>query len=949
VGRARGWDTLLGRAKARAPAEAAPSAEAALEAAREELTQILGLLITMAVIFGLVAVLWQDVNILYLPLVLVLTVATASFLGGVKQGLLSAGLACVFLWFYLYAYRHSVLEWIGSGMIWTAVLGGVAGLTGYLQRRAREQSFKPWHGNVAPFQAASESLPGLAIILLNREGRVTTWNSGAETLFGWTAAETIGQSLDCCCDAHAAPAGAPLAALKHAAAKGRFTGEWRCVNKAGTTFHCAVTIRVLLDERGREAGYTLSAQDLSEREAAAAALLQRAHQQVAIAALSQAALEGAALDSLCDQAVSFIMQTWKVDSCGVFELQEDGRTLLLRSGSGMQQSSPGPLSADLNPSSLFTYVIGSPETVVLKDLPSITRFEVPGFLKELGVISSVMAAIPGHPLPYGILTANTRVQAEFAPEDLSFLQAVAGVLATARARKTAEESMAKLASFALNNPNPIFEFARNGSLTYANAAATRLARALELADPSQLLPAGTPEIVRECLDTGTPRLALETRIRNRTLRWWFHPIAGTDLVQLHALDLTEQLNLEAQLRQSQKLEAIGQLATGVAHDFNNILTVMKGFASRLAGQQSPARPGEEVQEILNATDRAAALTRQLLAFSRRQEFQPRPVDLRRVVTSMTRMLDRIIGESIRLEVTHPEVLPLAAADPSMMEQVLLNLVVNARDAMPQGGALAVGASAVSLDPDSAARRPQARPGQFVCLEVRDSGCGMDEKTLARIFDPFFTTKGPGKGTGLGLATVNGIVQQHKGWIEVESAVGRGTVFRVFLPVTTEPAQEAQETPQTLEPLRGGSESILVAEDEPLLRMLARSTLEPLGYKVFEAGDGPEAEAIWTAQEGRIDLLLTDQVMPGGMTGRELAARLQAAQPGLKVILCSGYGGDTPEGGPAAHPEMAFLQKPYPPAQMARLVRRCLDGPEPAPLRAAIGREESAPPTSWGPG
>ena len=319
-------------------------------------------------------------------------------------------------------------------------------------------------------------------------------------------------------------------------------------------------------------------------------------------------------------------------------------------------------------------------------------------------------------------------------------------------------------------------------------------------------------------------------------------------------DITEQRRLEEQLRQSQKMEAIGQLAGGVAHDFNNILTVIHGHASLLiAGGSLGELSARSAQQIGQAAERGAALTRQLLAFSRRQVMQSRRLDMNEVVSNMTKMVGRLLGEHIALQLQYHPRPVLVRADASMMEQVLLNLAVNARDAMPKGGLLTLKISTLEVTPEHVAEHPEARPGRFVCLSVIDTGCGIPPENLRRIFEPFFTTKEVGKGTGLGLATVYGIVKQHQGWIRVESELGKGTTFKVFLPQNTETAEAAADAPD--EPaVRGGKETILVVEDELPVRELVCNLLAGHGYRVLQADSGHKALQVWKESRDQIRLV-----------------------------------------------------------------------------------------------
>ncbi len=390
-----------------------------------------------------------------------------------------------------------------------------------------------------------------------------------------------------------------------------------------------------------------------------------------------------------------------------------------------------------------------------------------------------------------------------------------------------------------------------------------------------------------------------------------------------AEDVSERRQLEEQLRQSQKMDAIGQLAGGVAHDFNNILAAIMMQADLAATTDNPLEARELLNDIKASADRAANLTRQLLAFSRRQVMQSRQMDLNEIVTAIAKMLLRILGEDVSLQLTlHPRQLS-AVVDPGMLDQVLLNLVVNARDAMPGGGRLAIDTGEGELTADEAAHIPDASPGRHVWLSVADTGAGIAAEHLPHIFEPFFTTKESGRGTGLGLATVFGIVRQHGGWLAVETAPGRGTTFRIFLRAEDD---GAAPRPAPARPaLRRGTATILLVEDEPAVRMLARVILERQGYHVLEAAHGHDALLVFERHAESIQLLLTDMVMPQGMTGRELATRLQALKPALKVIFTSGYSADIAGQELDLRDGQNFIQKPFSPRQLLAGVERGLDG------------------------
>jgi PAS domain S-box-containing protein len=401
-------------------------------------------------------------------------------------------------------------------------------------------------------------------------------------------------------------------------------------------------------------------------------------------------------------------------------------------------------------------------------------------------------------------------------------------------------------------------------------------------------------------------------------------LASEPMLLIIAQDITEQLALENQLRQSQKMEAVGQLAAGVAHDFNNILTVIQGYASLvLAAKSSAPNDRKPIETIAAAAERAGELVRRLLTFSRKQLVRLKPIEIESVLVPLAKLLPRLVPENIRVTLHHAPGLPLINADAGMMEQMLLNLAVNARDAMPEGGQLSIGVELVEIDPDSIDRhRPEARPGRFLRLSVADTGCGMKPEVLSHLFEPFFTTKPVGKGTGLGLATVYGIVKQHAGWLEVWSKPGQGSRFLIYLPAGV--AEIPAAPVAAPEPMRRGSETILVVEDEAEVRNFVVTVLSAHGYQTLVADSGPQALERWAQFDGEIPLLLTDMVMPGGLTGRELGERLRTRNPRLKVIYSSGYspGQETKE--LAALPAEIFLPKPYRAGELLAKVRECLD-------------------------
>jgi signal transduction histidine kinase/FixJ family two-component response regulator len=435
-----------------------------------------------------------------------------------------------------------------------------------------------------------------------------------------------------------------------------------------------------------------------------------------------------------------------------------------------------------------------------------------------------------------------------------------------------------------------------------------------------------PLIIKEevmgslCLNTTTPRhfTTKEVSLAQRVAEQVSGALARIQLAEEHR-------QLEEQYRQSQKMEAIGRLAGGMAHDFNNLLTVITGYSElllhRYFDSNDPRR--QDIEQIHKASERATALTRQLLAFSRQQVIQPEVLNLNIIITDTNEMLRRLISENIDLIVELDPALGQVKADPGQIEQIIINLAVNAYDAMPRGGKMTVKTTNVDLDEAYVERHIDLEPGPYIKLIISDTGVGMDPETLSHIFEPFFTTKEQGKGTGLGLATVYGIVQQNKGHISVSSEPGQGTTFTIYLPrIDQAKALVDQDQPPT--ETFGGTETILLVEDEDLVRELARYTLHQNGYNILEARHGQEALEVFEQYKDSIDLLLTDVIMPGGLSGYELGKRLTTLQPGIKVIYMSGYVDKDTIQHAVLDPEMNFLQKPFSPTTLSRMVREILD-------------------------
>ncbi|MFZ0825934.1 MAG: response regulator [Verrucomicrobiia bacterium] len=653
-------------------------------------------------------------------------------------------------------------------------------------------------------------------------------------------------------------------------------------------------------------------------------LLNRTFQQTVVAALGQFALTNSDLDALVNQAGLLVAQTLGVEYSAVFE-QLPGGQLRLQAGVGWKPAYNHQTALPGNENSPIVVALSSGEPVVIADLKTETRISASPFLAEHGVVSSVTVAIPTRGRPFGLLGVYSTHPRKFNSDEVQFLQAAATAIGLAVERKRADAELQKLAAFVQLSPNAVMEMNANGTITYFNEAAQQLAASVKRDHPSEALPPEIGRLISDCLATGQSKVRLETRVEGRTFSWSFHPVMPSNVVHCYIEDTTERLSLEAQLRQSQKMESVGQLAAGVAHDFNNMLTIIQGHTSSLL-----ARPGvpseiiDSIQAVYFAAERAAGLTRQLLMFSRKNVMQLRSLDLQEVVGNMTKMLQRLLGGTITLEFQPSAGNSFVLGDSGMIEQVVMNLSVNARDAMTRGGRLNLGIETVDVDDAFIECHPQARPGPFVRLRVADTGTGMDTATMTRIFEPFFTTKDVGQGTGLGLATVYGIVKQHEGWVEVNSELRKGSTFDVYFPASDEvPAPKQEEIAPTLAP-PGGRETVLIVEDEPVLRSMARDILEECGYHILEASSGKDALDLWKRRADEIDLVLTDMVMPEGISGVDLAEELLVGRPGLKIVFTSGYTANEVNQEMLVRTGASFLSKPYTHTELAKAVRDCLD-------------------------
>ena len=755
------------------------------------------------------------------------------------------------------------------------------------------------------FNAATEVL----IIATDTKGLVTLFNTGAERSLGYTAGEIVGQQTPVIW--HVAEEVAARAAelskiydkriegfdtFVELARRGHYDArEWTFVRKGGGHLTVLLVVTAIRDAKGGITGFLGVGNDITVRTAAESALRESEHKF---------------------------------------------RTLVEQSTDGIFITNAQGCFVDIN--STGALLLGCPYQDVL-------RLHLRDIVME-GEASRITSQLV--PLYQGVTTRNEwtikrrdgtwfdgEVTAKILPDGR-----ILGILRDITDRRRAEEELRqreeRFRSLIENASDMITVMNHEAVIRYQSPSAERILgyspdemigqSAFSYVHPDDM--AKTREALGRAMQQPGVLVTLAVRLKHRDGSWRLIEAIGRNIrydraerqIVLNSRDITQASKLEEQLRQSQKMEAIGQLSGGVAHDFNNILTVVQMHLAQFESHPAlPADLKEPVLEIKQFTERASNLTRQLLAFSRRQTIQLRVLDLNEVTSHLTRMLQRILGEDIRMQLHYSPHPTTVYADAGMMEQVLLNLVVNARDAMPKGGRLIVETSLVELTESQAAQSPLARAGTFVCLSVSDSGCGIPADVLPKIFEPFFTTKDVGKGTGLGLATVYGIVQQHEGWINTYSEVGKGTTFRIHLPRIAQVTSPAPGKP-TLASVRGGAETILLVEDEPALRKLGINLLKRLGYTVLDAPTAVVALEIWKSQRDQINLLLTDLVMPDGMSGQELAAQLLQDRPQLPVIYTSGYSAEIAGKDFPLKEGVNFLAKPFNPVTLGEVVRQSLD-------------------------
>jgi len=769
------------------------------------------------------------------------------------------------------------------------------------------------------------------IAILGQDGTVQFANATFQGVLGYRTEELLGRSLFAI--VHALDVEQLRGRLSQVAAQESSlpTERYRVRAKDGSWRWLDVTCRDRLKEPGLE-GIQLNALEVTH-------LNRMESERQVIAEIVHALNETSDLDQLLTRIHAALKRVVSAENCFVALHEPEEDTFQFPFFVDEYDAAPAPQKVGR---SCTAYVF---RTRRAKLIPQ-SEFDILAEAGEVELVGSPSPAWLGVPLKtptatIGVLVVqHYRNENAFDMRDLEFLDSVGGHIALAIERRRGEVELRRSESILRllfeHNPLPTWLYEID-SLKFlrVNEVAARLfgysQEEFESMTILQIRPSSEQEKARSFIKELTSNTEehgiwlhqarggrqFEVEIVSHELLY-----AGKRVRLVVGQDISERRQLEGQLRQATKMEAVGRLAGGVAHDFNNMLMVIKGHTELLLNVLSPSdHITRKIQQIDRAADRAAALTRQLLAFSRMQVLQPQVINLNSVVEEMGKLLPRLIGEDVELVIRPHTNLGSIRADAGQMEQVIMNLAVNARDAMPNGGKLLIETCNCDLDQSYALTHPLMRPGSYVQLSVSDNGTGMDAETQTHIFEPFFTTKEKGKGTGLGLATVYGIVKQSGGFIWVYSELRKGTTFKIYLPCVDQ-KEEVSPMPRPPAEVPNGTETVLLTEDEQDVREIARQFLESGGYRVIEAKDGSDALRLAAESSGKIDLLVTDMVMPG-LSGPELAARLQREHPGLCVLFMSGYSEHAATEMANADPSVRLLPKPFSRAAILRAVREIL--------------------------
>jgi len=773
------------------------------------------------------------------------------------------------------------------------------------------------------------------LLIVDTTFRTQCVNQEFQQMFGYSAAETLGRSID---DLIFPPDRCAEAQwIAQCLQRGeRLTLETQRRCKDGTLLDVSVSSAPLIID-GETAAFYAVYRDISERkraEALSSALYRIAEKASAAQDLQQffAAIHGIVDELMCARNFSIAI------------LDPESQLLSFPYFVDQQESAPAP--AKLTPG-LTEYVLRTGEPLLCT--PQLAQqMQQRGEIELAGPAPLHWLGVPlkvNHHIFGALVLKSYSKNTHFRERDKDVLTLVSQQLAAAIDRKRNEQALRRsevlYRSLVQTAVYGIYRSSLEGQFLDVNPALIGMLgynSALEVLalDPQKDVfvdPGEYARLVDEFRRTGRMD-GFEVRWKRKdsvtiTVRISGRAVAGgdapADVLEAIAEDITERRVLEDQFRQAQKMEAVGRLAGGIAHDFNNLLMVISGYTEVLLDHLSPGHPLHgKAEAIQQASDRATTLTRQLLAFSRKQLLELKVIDVNAIVQDMERLLRPLIGEDIELTTSLSPAVGCTRADAGQLEQVIMNLVVNAKDAMPNGGKICIRTASVTLDDSYRPENTFIKNGPYVMISVSDNGQGMDRETQARIFEPFFTTKEKGKGTGLGLSTVYGIIKQSGGYVFVQSEQGRGTVFTIYFPRIDEPSDAPGATPVSLS-AAGGSETVLLVEDEDSVRQLVRETLDSRGYRVLEAANGDAALALAASHPDTIHLVITDVVMPG-LSGHELVQQLQPTRPTIKVLYLSGYAQDAFAAPAAAEAQKTFLQKPFTLQSLARKVREILGPP-----------------------
>jgi PAS domain S-box-containing protein len=786
---------------------------------------------------------------------------------------------------------------------------------------------------------------GDAVIATDIQGLITFMNPVAQTLTGWSEAEALGLDATKIFNIISSETRTPIESLVSKAIRlgevVELGNDALLVAKDGAELPVDDTVAPIRDEKGQITGTVLVFHDISDRKKAEAEIRRRNKELILLNRIISASAAEPNPEAILETACRALALAFDLPQAAAGLIDKGTMSAMVIAEYRAEESliSVGEvLPIRANPMVQFLLTHKAPLIVNQVDNNSGLN-SIQGLMSRSGLASLLVIPLIIEGEVVGCLSLGADEPRPFTPDEVSLAWNAADQVALALARSQLAQTHHRLTTAIEQAAESVIITDAAGAITYVNPAfeqisgysqAEVIGRSFGFLEDDDLA-AFTFEKIWGAIDregSWCGRLVNKKSDGSHyTVDTTITPVRGEngDTVNYVALqrDITRELQLEQQFHQSQKMEAIGQLAGGVAHDFNNLLTAINGFAELTQFQLEEDDPLQEcVGKILFAGKRAADLVRQLLAFSRKQVIQPSVLELNDVVSELDKMLKRIIGEHIQVRTVLPSDLWLVKADPTQIEQIIINLAVNARDAMPSGGQLTLETGNVVLDETYADLHLEAEPGDYVMLAVGDTGVGMSREVAAHIFEPFFTTKEIGKGTGLGLATVYGIVQQSGGHIWVYSEEGQGTTFKVYLPRANQQVNGRRSNGQSAA-LPRGTETILLVEDEPAVREIAARSLRGLDYVVLEAADGQAALDRSYEHNGEIQLLLTDIVMPG-INGQTLANRLVEHRPGLKTLFMSGYTDSTVESHGVLEPDMPFIQKPFSPGALVRKVREVLD-------------------------